>query len=155
MSEYFATVNWQRQSNEAYIDNHYSRGHQWAFHGGLTIPASSSPHIVPAPYSIEENVDPEEAYIASLSSCHMLFFLSIAAKRKYIVDSYKDQAIGVMENDEQGLMAMTQVKLRPKVIFSDDKEPTLEQLEKMHHQAHQQCFIANSVKTLVTTEVIQ
>lgn len=155
MSKYFATVNWQRKSSEPYTDNKYSRGHQWSFDGGLTVPASSSPHIVPLPYSIEENVDPEEAFIASLSSCHMLFFLSIAAKRKYIVDSYEDQAIGVMENNEQGLVAMTQVKLRPKVIFSGEKEPTLEQLEKMHHQAHQQCFIANSVKTVVTTEVLQ
>ncbi|GAA6173746.1 OsmC family protein [Colwellia sp. KU-HH00111] len=154
MSEYFATVNWIRQSTENYIDNKYSRGHQWQFDGGITVQASSSPHVVPLPYSIEENVDPEEAFVASLSSCHMLFFLSIAAKRKYIVDAYSDSAVGLMSEDCDGNIAMTQVTLKPKAIFSGEKLPTLAQLEKMHHQAHQQCFIANSVKTKVITEVI-
>jgi len=154
MSEYFAEVNWVRKSTENYIDNKYSRGHQWIFDGGLTVQASSSPHIVPLPYSVAENVDPEEAFVASLSSCHMLFFLSIAAKRKYVVDSYVDNAVGIMSKDSDDNLAMTQVTLKPKASFSGEKLPTLEQLEKMHHQAHQQCFIANSVKTKIITEII-
>lgn len=154
MSEYFAKINWCRKSTEDYVDNKYSRAHEWQFDGGLSVQASSSPHIVPLPYSVAENVDPEEAFVASLSSCHMLFFLSIAAKRKYVVNSYTDNAVGVMEKDAEGNMAMTQVTLRPDVEFSDTKKPTLIQLEKMHHQAHQQCFIANSVKTNVVTEIV-
>lgn len=154
MSEYSATVSWQRSSTESYIDNKYSRAHKWSFDGGVTVPASSSPHVVPLPYSVAENVDPEEAFIASLSSCHMLFFLSIAAKNGYVIDAYVDDAIGVMEKNEQGKIAMTKVTLRPKVAFSDSIKPSMNELEKMHHQAHEQCFIANSVKTLVITEII-
>ncbi len=154
MSEYFAKINWRRANDETYIDNKYSRAHQWIFDGGTTVEASSSPHIVALPYSVEENVDPEEAFVASLSSCHLLFFLSIAAKRKYVVDFYTDNAVGIMGKDEQGKMAMIKVTLRPFVLFSGDKKPTLVQLEKMHHQAHEQCFIANSVKTEIVTEII-
>lgn len=154
MSEYVANINWRRQASENFVDNKYSRGHEWQFEGGVVIPASSSPHIVPLPFSVASNVDPEEAFVASLSSCHMLFFLSIAAKRKYVIDAYIDNAIGVMSNNEQGKMAMTTVTLRPKVIFSGDKQPNLAQLEKMHHQSHEQCFIANSVTTEIVTEVV-
>lgn len=153
MSEYFAKVTWTRQPSEAYIDNQYSRGHQWQFDGGLTIAASSSPHVVPLPYSVEANVDPEEAFVASLSSCHMLFFLSVSAKRKFVVDEYTDQAIGIMEKDETGKISMTKVTLKPKIKFSGERQPNLAQLEKMHHQSHEQCFIANSVKTEVVTEI--
>ncbi len=154
MSEYFAKISWSKASDESYIDNKYCRGHEWSFDGGATVQASSSPHIVPLPYSVEENVDPEEAFIASLSSCHMLFFLSVAAKRRYVVDSYLDNAVGVMGKDQEGKVAMTKVTLRPHVQFSGEKQPTIEQLEKMHHQSHAQCFIANSVKTEIMTEVI-
>lgn len=154
MSEYSAKISWSRASDENYIDNKYSRGHEWIFDGGITVQASSSPHVVPLPYSVEANVDPEEAFVASLSSCHMLFFLSIAARQKYVVDSYVDDAVGIMEKDSDGNISMTKVTLRPHVQFSGDKEPTMEQLEKMHHQAHEQCFIANSVKTQVVTEII-
>ncbi|WP_193048850.1 OsmC family protein [Pseudoalteromonas undina] len=154
MSKYFAKINWVRDNSESYIDNKYSREHKWIFDGGLTIQASSSPHIVPLPYFVEENVDPEEAFVASLSSCHMLFFLSIAAKNKYVIDSYIDNAVGIMEKDSEGRISMTQVTLKPYVKFLGDKQPTREQLEKMHHQSHQQCFIANSVKTKVITEII-
>ena len=154
MSEYFAKINWVRDSNESYVDNKYSRGHEWIFDGGVVIQASSSPHVVPLPYSVEANVDPEEAFVASLSSCHMLFFLSIAAKRKYIVDSYVDNAVGIMGKDSDGNISMTKVTLRPYVEFSGDKKPTISQLEKMHHQSHQQCFIANSVKTEIVTEIM-
>jgi organic hydroperoxide reductase OsmC/OhrA len=153
MSEYYASVKWTRSVNESFIDNKYSRGHVWEFDGGVSIPASSSPHVVPLPYSVEANVDPEEAFIAALSSCHMLFFLAIAAKKRYVVDSYTDHALGIMETDESGRVSMTKVILRPKVSFSGDRIPSRDELEKTHHQSHEQCFIANSVKTEVTTEI--
>ncbi|TBR43548.1 OsmC family peroxiredoxin [Marinomonas agarivorans] len=153
MAEHYATITWQRADDEAYVDNQYSRGHTWAFDGGVTVPASSSPHVVPLPYSVAENVDPEEAFVASLSSCHMLFFLSIAAKKRYVIDLYTDQAVGTMGENTSGKMAVTKVILRPKVIFSGDKQPSSEQLEAMHHQAHELCFIANSVTAEVVTEI--
>ena len=152
MSEYFSTIKWER-GEQAFTDNKYSRGHIWEFDGGITVPASSSPHVVPLPYSVEDNVDPEEAFVASLSSCHMLFFLSIAAKKRFVIDQYQDDAVGLMEENEQGKVAMTKVTLRPYVTFSGDRIPSDEQLEKMHHQAHELCFIANSVKTHVVTEI--
>lgn len=153
MSEFTATISWRRSPQEDFIDSGYSRGHEWLFDGGAVVPASSSPHVVPLPFSIEANVDPEEAFVASLSSCHMLFFLSIAAKRRFVVDAYTDQALGVIEVDENGRQAVTRVTLRPQIGFTGERQPSREQLEKMHHQAHQQCFIANSVKTVVTTEL--
>ena len=154
MSEYSATVIWERGNGEKYIDNKYSRGHTWSFDGGLVVPASSSSQVVPLPYSVEANVDPEEAFVASLSSCHMLFFLSIAAKRKFVVDEYVDNALGRMEKDNNGKISMTKVTLRPRVKFSGDNQPTSEELEEMHDQSHEQCFIANSVITEVVTEII-
>lgn len=154
MSEYSALIKWNRQASEKFIDNQYSRGHEWYFDGGVTVPASSSPHVVPLPYSVEANVDPEEAFVASLSSCHMLFFLSIAAKRKLVVESYEDNAVGLMSENDAGKVAMTKVILKPKVIFSGEKQPTRELLEKIHHQSHELCFIANSVKAEVVTEII-
>lgn len=147
MSSYNATVRWVRGDSEAFTDNHYSRGHTWDFDGGVSVPASSSPHVVPLPYSVEENVDPEEAFVAALSSCHMLFFLSLAAKRRFVVDSYVDSAVGIMAENAQGKTAMTTVTLRPKVAFSGDRQPSQEDIDKMHHQSHELCFIANSVKT--------
>ena len=120
----------------------------------MKVPASSSPKVVPLPYSVEEYVDPEEAFIASLSSCHMLFFLSIAAKRKFVVDEYIDNAVGVVEKDDNGKISMTKVTLAPKIVFSGDAQPTFEQMERMHHLSHEQRFIANSVKTKVITRII-
>jgi organic hydroperoxide reductase OsmC/OhrA len=154
MSEYFATIHWKRDANEPFVDARYSREHRWEFDGGAIVKASPSPHIVPAPYSVAANVDPEEAFVASLSSCHMLFFLSIAASRKYLVDAYVDRAIGIMSRNDEGRLAMTRVTLRPAIHFSGSKQPNRAQLEKMHHQAHQQCFIANSVKTEVVTDIV-
>ncbi|WP_345291336.1 OsmC family protein [Kangiella marina] len=152
MGQHFAHISWSR-GDQAFINNQYSRGHQWHFDGGATVEASSSPHIVPLPYSVEANVDPEEAFVASLSSCHMLFFLSIAAKKRLIVDSYEDDAIGVMGEDEQGRAFVETVTLRPYVRFSGNKVPSLDQIEKIHHQAHELCFIANSVKTKVVIDI--
>lgn len=154
MSDYYAKVIWTRNDDETYIDNQYSRGHEWVFDGGVTVPASSSPHVVPLPYSVEANVDPEEAFVASLSSCHMLFFLSIAAKKRFVIDNYEDNAVGIMEKDSEEKVSMTKVILKPDVKFSGDRQPSREQLEKMHHQSHEQCFIANSVKTVVVIEIL-
>ncbi|MGD8231364.1 OsmC family protein [Vibrio sp. TRT 1302] len=154
MSDYTATVKWQRGEQEPFNDNQYSRGHTWEFDGGVVVPASSSPHVVPLPFSVAENVDPEEAYIAAISSCHMLTFLGIAAKQRYVIDQYIDHAVGYMEEDSQGRSSVTQVILRPSIVFVGDKQPTFEQLQKLHHLAHQHCFIANSVKTEITTEIL-
>lgn len=154
MSEDSAKITWKRQPEEAFTDTKYSRGHSWEFDGGVVVAASSAPSIVPLPYSIEANVDPEEAFIASLSSCHMLFFLGIAGKRGFVIDEYIDNPIGVMKKDTDGKISITKVTLRPKVTFGGEKTPTLEKLEKIHHQSHNQCFIANSVKTEVVVEVV-
>lgn len=153
MSEYFAKINWVRGTDETFIDNNYSRGHSWSFDGGEIVQASSSPQIVPPPYSVEENVDPEEAFVASLSSCHMLYFLAFAAKRNYVIDNYLDEAVGVMGKNSDGKMSITKVTLHPKIKFSGDNQPTLEQIEKIHHQSHERCIIANSVKTEVVIEI--
>ncbi|MDH5925951.1 OsmC family protein [Vibrio lentus] len=152
MSEYSALIRWARGDDEAFSDNQYSRGHTWEFDGGITVPASSSPHVVPLPFSVEANVDPEEAFIAALSSCHMLTFLGIAAKQKYVIDSYVDDAVGVLEEDESGRSSVTKVTLRPDIVFSGSKIPTAKQLDKLHHLAHKNCFIANSVKTEIVVE---
>jgi len=149
MSKYSAIVKWYKQKDEKFNDNKYSRGHLWVFDGGEIIQASSSPKVVPLPYSVEANVDPEEAFIASLSSCHMLFFLSFAANKKYVVESYIDEATGTMQLNESNKMAMTDVTLNPIIDFSGDNQPTTKQIKKIHHNAHKQCFIANSVKTSI------
>ena len=152
MAEYTASIQWARGADEAFVDQRYSRGHEWVFDGGVRVPASSSPHVVPLPYSVEANVDPEEAFVASLSSCHMLFFLAIAGQQGFVVESYVDNAVGVMEKGSDGKIAMTQVTLRPKAVFAGEP-PSIEALEQMHHTAHEKCFIANSVKTAVVTEI--
>lgn len=151
MSEYSARVIWER-GKENFLDSRYSRGHRWEFDGGLSIPASSSPHVVPVPLSVAANVDPEEAFIASLSSCHMLFFLSLAAQYGFLVDSYDDQATGAMGKDAAGRSAMLRVVLRPTIIFGGERKPTASQLQALHRQSHECCFIANSVKTEVVVE---
>lgn len=152
MSEYGAVIRWKKAEDEAFSDNQYSRGHTWEFDGGVTVPASSSPHVVPLPLSVAENIDPEEAYIAALSSCHMLTFLGIAAKQKYVIGSYVDDAVGVLEEDESGRLSVTKVTLRPEIVFLGTKQPTAKQIEKLHHLAHKNCFIANSVKTDIVVE---
>lgn len=124
----------------------------WRFDGGIELRASSSPHVVPLPMSDETAVDPEEAFIASISSCHMLWFLSIAAAKKYIIESYIDNAEGILEKNDDGRLAMTKVTLRPKIIFSGDKIPSQSQIDELHRQAHEKCFIASSVKTKIIVE---
>lgn len=152
MSNYTATVSWQR-GEQVFSDDAYSRGHQWEFDGGAVVPASASPDVVPLPMSVAENVDPEEAFIASISSCHMLFFLSIASRRGFVVDDYVDEAIGVMGKNKDGKTAVTKVTLHPRATYSGAKIPDMVQIEKMHHRAHELCFIANSVSTLIETEI--
>ena len=151
MSEYQTVVVWSRDG-AVFTDSRYSRGHRWIFDGGVEVAASASPHVVPLPLSVEAAVDPEEAFVASLSSCHMLVFLSLAAKRGFVVDSYRDEAVGVLERNSSGKLAMTTVTLRPEVNFGGDKRPTLDELLEIHHESHEQCFIASSVTTDVRCE---
>ncbi|MEY4907278.1 MAG: hypothetical protein RL260_996 [Pseudomonadota bacterium] len=153
MADYTAEIIWIRGEQD-FLGNRYSRKHTLRFDGGMEIPGSSSPHVVPLPMSDALAVDPEEAFVASLSSCHMLWFLSIAARRKFCVDRYFDSTIGVMRRNAEGKMAMSVVTLRPEVIFSGEHHPTHEQIDQMHHEAHEECFIANSVKTEVRCEPI-
>ena len=152
MATYTSAVSWTRSETEDFTDNKYSRRHEWKFDGGAVVPASSSPHIVPLPYSDEAGVDPEEAFVACLSSCHMLFFLSFAAQKGFCIDSYVDEAAGVMAKNESGQLAMTKVTLRPKIEFSGENRPTADEVDALHHKSHDACFIANSVKTEVVVE---
>lgn len=151
-SEYYATIEWRR-GDEPFDPASYSRAHSWSFDGGAVVPASASPHVVPEPQSVAANVDPEEAFVASLSSCHMLFFLSIAAKKRLVIDAYVDAAVGVMALNAAGKMAMARVTLRPTVSFSGEGRPSRVEIEKIHAAAHEHCFIANSVTTDVVIEV--
>jgi organic hydroperoxide reductase OsmC/OhrA len=151
MAEHKAVVAWSRDGGD-FLGNRYSRGHRWIFDGGLEVPASSSPHVVPLPLSVAAAVDPEEAFVASLSSCHMLWFLSLAAKRKFVVESYRDEAVGVLGKNELGQRAMTRVTLHPEVRFGGDRPPTAGEVVALHHDAHAQCFIARSVKAEVRCE---
>ena len=151
MSTYTATVRWSREGAEGFAKGQYSRAHEWAFDGGAVVPASASPHIVPAPWSDAAGVDPEEAFIASLSSCHMLFFVDFARRDGLIVDSYADEAEGVLEKGADGRIAMTRVTLRPRVEWGGDA-PDAAKIANLHHRAHEACFIANSVTTKVTVE---
>jgi organic hydroperoxide reductase OsmC/OhrA len=153
MSVYQATISWQR-GTAPFTDNKYSRAHTWTFDGGIEVPASSSPSVVKVPYSNAQAVDPEEAFVASLSSCHMLWFLSIAAQRGFCVDRYLDAASGVMSRNAAGKLAITRVTLRPDVAFAGERLPTREEIVAMHHAAHDECFIANSVTTDVACEPV-
>jgi organic hydroperoxide reductase OsmC/OhrA len=145
------TVEWERRE-AVFTDNKYSRAHVWHFDGGVSVPASSSPHVVRVPYSDPANVDPEEAFVAALASCHMLSFIYVAARRGFVVDRYRDQAVGVLAKNEAGRLAMTRVTLRPHTIFSGSRHPSEEDVHAMHHEAHEECYIANSVRTEVLTE---
>lgn len=152
MSTYAATIHWQR-GDARFSDNRFSRGYTWQFDGGLSVRASASPHIVPPPLSVPGNVDPEEAFVAALSSCHRLFYLSIAARRGVIVDEYRDEATGYMDKNAEGQLAMTRVSLRPRVRYGGGGPPSREVEAEMHHEAHQRCFIANSVRTAVAVDL--
>jgi organic hydroperoxide reductase OsmC/OhrA len=151
MGEYKAKLEWRRDGAR-FTDNRFSRAHRWRFDGGADVPASASPLVVPPPLSDLAGVDPEEAFVASIASCHMLWFLSLAARQGFVVDHYRDEAVGVLEKNEAGRQAMTRVTLRPDIGFAGDKQPSPEDLQALHHKAHDNCFIANSVHTEITVE---
>ena len=153
MAKYHATVTWQRGAQK-FTDLKFLRDHEWAFDDGIKVKGSSSPHVVPPPMSGSGTVDPEEAFTASLSSCHMLTFLYFAARKGFVVDSYVDSAEGTLAKNAKGKMAMTEVVLHPRITFSGEKQPTAADLEQLHHQAHEECFIANSVTTTVRVEPV-
>jgi organic hydroperoxide reductase OsmC/OhrA len=151
--EYQADIRWARGS-AVFTDNRYSRAHRWHFDGGIDVPASSSPHVVRAPLSDEHAVDPEEALVAALASCHMLFFLSFAASKGFRVDEYTDAAVGVMGRNAAGKTAMLRVTLKPRVSFSGENLPQRADIDSLHQRAHEECFIANSVTTEVRCEPV-
>ncbi|HEU4816364.1 OsmC family protein [Janthinobacterium sp.] len=150
MHQFFATVAWQRDGQD-FAGQRYSRGHEWQFDGGLTVPASSSPLSVPLPMSVAANIDPEEALVAATSSCHMLFFLSLAAQRGIVIDDYRDDAVGELGKNAQGRLAMTRIVLRPRIAFAGTP-PSPEALAALHHDAHERCYIANSLTADVVVE---
>lgn len=152
MAHYRADTHWQRRDGEAFTDQRYSRAHEVRFDGGVVLPASASPHVVPLPWADPDAVDPEEMFVASLSSCHMLWFLALAAKEGWVVDRYHDAADGEMAKNAAGQMVMTRVTLRPQVDFGGERRPDAAALAALHHHAHEQCFIANSVKSEVRIE---
>ena len=151
MSKHQATVSWKRADKD-FINGRYSREHTWRFDGGVVVPASPSPSVVPVPWSNPANVDPEEAYVAAVSSCHMLTFLYLASKEGFQVDSYDDEAIGAMTKNERGTPWVSAVTLHPKIVYSGLKQPTPSQEKHLHHEAHEQCFIAQSIKTQITVQ---
>lgn len=147
MSEYRATIEWAGTAGPGeFLKGHYSREHRWTFDGGVVVPASSSPSVVRVPWSNPANVDPEEAFVAAISSCHMLTFLYLAAQARFAVASYRDEAIGVMTRSAAGVDWVSRVTLAPQITYAG-KAPTAEELAGLHHKAHEGCFIANSVKT--------
>lgn len=165
MSEHRAHVAWERDG-AAFTDARYSRAHRWTFDGGVIVPASSSPHVVPLPYSAAAAVDPEEAFVAALSSCHMLWFLTLAAGRGFVVDAYEDEAVGVLGPDASGRTVVSHVVLRPRVrcgtgpvpswaVHAQNgkgREPTRLELDALHEAAHAACFLANSVRCEIRCE---
>jgi len=148
MSEYKAIVKWQRTSPD-FLRGKYSREHTWTFDGGVTVPASASPAVVPAPWSNPAGVDPEEAFVAALSSCHMLTFLHLASKAGFQIDRYEDEAIGLVTKNEKGVPWVSRVTLNPRIAYGGEKSPTPADEARLHQQAHEWCYIANSVKTEV------
>lgn len=151
---YTAQVLWQASDGEDLVAGRYSRRHLLRFDGGMELAGSSSPAIVARPWSDPAAVDPEEAFVASLSACHMLWFLALAAQERLQVARYVDEADGLLAQNAEGKLAMTVVTLRPRVEFAGERRPSREELERLHHAAHDACFIANSVKTDVRCEPV-
>ena len=151
MSEHTAIVHWQR-GDQDFAKGHYSRAHEWRFDGGARVPASASPNVVRAPWSDPAGVDPEEAFVAAIASCHMLWFLSLAADKGFVVESYEDDAVGTMGSNAEGREAVTDVVLRPRIAFSGAKQPDSTEISALHDSAHHHCFIANSVRSKIRIE---
>lgn len=154
MSEHKATITWKCTTLD-FLTGKYSREHFWTFDGGLTVPASPAPSFVPTPYSNPAHVDPEEAFIAAISSCHMLTYLYLACQQGFRVDSYRDEAVGVMTKNQNGVRWVSSVILHPQIKYGGSKLPTHSDEERLHHLAHEQCFIANSIKTEVTVSAAE
>ena len=151
MSTYTAKIVWKSDSAEGFAKNQYTRGHTWDFDGGVTVPASSSPHAVRVPFSVDAAVDPEEALVASASSCHMLSFLWVVSKNGFVVESYEDNAIGEMTTNDEGKQWISKITLDPQIVWSGNA-PTAEDLAAMHHEAHEICYIANSIKSEIVVK---
>lgn len=149
--QHTAVIRWQRNGPD-FLKGKFSREHTWTFDGGLTVPASPAPSVVPSPWSNAAHVDPEEAFVASIASCHMLTFLWLASRQGFVADSYEDNAAGEMTKNERGLLWVSKVILRPRIVWSGEKQPAATDLEQLHHHAHEQCFIANSVRTDILVE---
>lgn len=152
MSTYCATVRWSSTDNAVFSGGRYSRAHEWEFDGGAVVAASASPGNVPQGTANEAGIDPEEAFIAAISSCHMLFFLDYARRAGFVVSNYVDEAIGLMEKGENGKIAVTKVTLRPKITFDGEKRPDADEISRLHQRSHHDCFIANSIKSEVIIE---
>lgn len=148
-----AALQWERKPDEQFTDGHYHRTHRWTFDDGATFEVSSSPHIVPVPFSDPAHADPEEVFVASISSCHMLFFLSLAARKNFIVDVYADSPLATLEKDATGKLSVTRLMLRPKVTFRVPPDEESNVIKAIHQQAHASCFLANSVKTQITVQL--
>jgi len=153
MPEHRATIHWTCKEGD-FLKGRYSREHTWTFDGGLTVTASPSPHVVPAPWSNPANIDPEEAFVASVSSCHMLTFLWLAAKAGFRVDSYTDDAVGILAKDERGIPWVSHITLNIRIAYGGERLPALTEEDRLHHDAHEQCFIANSIKTEVRVQCL-
>ncbi len=147
---YQATIHWQRPVGAVFTDNKYSRAHEWRFDEGVVVPASPAPASVKPPMSRADAVDPEEALVAACSSCHMLFFLAFAGRKGFVVDSYTDNALGVMTPNEAGKLYISAITLDPKIVWSGDKQPTDADIAALHERAHAECYIANSIRATVT-----
>jgi organic hydroperoxide reductase OsmC/OhrA len=155
MAEHKAMIRWaSSEDGEAFLKGRFSRAHTWTFDGGLTVPASAAPSVIPAPFSDPAGVDPEEAYVAAIASCHMMSFLYVAMRAGFVVERYEDDAVGAMRKNERGAIWVGAVTLRPRIDFGAGTRPTPAEVEQLHHRAHEQCFIANSVKTEITVEPV-
>ena len=149
MSSHTALIRWQHDGG-SFAKRQYSRTHTWTFDGGVTVPASPAPTSVPFPYSDPAHVDPEEAFVAAISSCHLLTFLFVAAKEGFEITSYEDNAVGHMTPNDAGVPWVSTVELSPRIVYVDGKAPSAEQEAELHHRAHHECYIANSVRTEIT-----
>ena len=146
---YTAKITWKTDSPDTFTKNRYTRGHEWAFDGGITVPASSSPHAVRVPFSVEAAVDPEEALVAAASSCHMLTFLWLAATAEFNIESYEDNAVGEMTTSDDGKQWISTITLDPQIAWTGDKLPTAEEITHLHHEAHEKCYIASTIRSKI------
>jgi len=151
MSEYKAIIRWKNTGPD-FLKAKYSREHTWSFDGGINVAASASPAVVPVPFANPAHVDPEEAFVASVSSCHMLTYLYLASRQGFQVDSYHDEAVGAMTKNESGVPWVSSITLHPQISYGGGKIPSAEDEARLHHLAHEQCYIANSIKTEVTVK---